>query len=181
MAAMAALRHGLAARAVAPATGIRMLAQASRPPQDADTKDNEIVGPRFLNRNPRNLERLALARKDKGWQTTWPRRDFWHRLWFHKSQHHISAGVDTPDGRTVLSASSGEWALKRHLASPRDGAAAQNVGRVLGQRCLRAGLGYLSFWALPGQMRNETMQLFRAAMKEAGVVLSEPRRVRGKH
>ncbi|XP_062895917.1 39S ribosomal protein L18, mitochondrial [Mobula hypostoma] len=176
----AALRGGLAARAGAPATGVRTLVQTSRPPRGADTEDNAIVGPRFLNRNPRNLERLALARKDRGWQTTWPRRDFWHRLWFRRSQHYVSAGVDAPDGRTVISASSGEWALKQHLASPRGGAAARNVGRVLGQRCLRAGLGYLSFHALPGQMRNETMQLFCAAMKEAGVILSEPRRVRGK-
>lgn len=44
-----------------------------------DTSDNDVVAPAFTNRNPRNLEQLALARKERGWKTTWPRREFWHR------------------------------------------------------------------------------------------------------
>lgn len=44
-----------------------------------DTSENEIVAPEFTNRNPRNLEQLALARKERGWKTTWPKREFWHR------------------------------------------------------------------------------------------------------
>lgn len=45
----------------------------------ADTSDNDVVAPDFTNRNPRNLELLARARKERGWKTTWPRREFWHR------------------------------------------------------------------------------------------------------
>ena len=40
---------------------------------------NEAVAPEFTNRNPRNLELLAVARKERGWGTVWPSREFWHR------------------------------------------------------------------------------------------------------
>ena len=41
--------------------------------------ENDVVSPNFVNRNPRNLERMAVARKDKGWGQSHPRRDFWHK------------------------------------------------------------------------------------------------------
>lgn len=41
---------------------------------------SEAVNPTFLNRNPRNLEQMALAVKDRGWKTTWPHRSFYHRF-----------------------------------------------------------------------------------------------------
>ncbi|MEE6520503.1 hypothetical protein FKM82_018413 [Ascaphus truei] len=46
---------------------------------EVDTRENELVNPNFANRNPRNLERLALALKDRGWATVWPNREYWHR------------------------------------------------------------------------------------------------------
>lgn len=48
-------------------------------PDEVDTRENEIVAPEFTNRNPLNLERLAIARKDLGWKTSWPKRDYWYR------------------------------------------------------------------------------------------------------
>ncbi|KAK1150601.1 39S ribosomal protein L18, mitochondrial-like [Acipenser oxyrinchus oxyrinchus] len=54
----------------------------------------ELVNPRFVNRNPRNLERMSLAMKDRGWETVWPRRACWHRLCIEHSQHHASAHVE---------------------------------------------------------------------------------------
>lgn len=45
---------------------------------------NEAVNPTFWNRNPRNLEQMALAVKDRGWKTTWPHRSFYHRfVWMY--------------------------------------------------------------------------------------------------
>lgn len=56
----------------------RCLGQAaSQPEPSAD--ENEAVNPTFVNRNPRNLEQMALAVKDRGWKTTWPHREFYHR------------------------------------------------------------------------------------------------------
>ena len=36
---------------------------------EADPVGNEAVAPEFTNRNPRNLELLAVARKERGWGT----------------------------------------------------------------------------------------------------------------
>lgn len=47
-------------------------------PQPEPTVDNEAVNPTFVNRNPRNLEQMALALKDRGWRTTWPSQKFYH-------------------------------------------------------------------------------------------------------
>merc|ERR1739848_298978 len=35
-----------------------------------------VVNPVYHNRNPRNLEKLALARKRVGWKLTAPRKDY---------------------------------------------------------------------------------------------------------
>lgn len=43
-------------------------------------EENEAVSPTFVNRNPRNLEQMALAVKDRGWKTTWPHQQFYHRF-----------------------------------------------------------------------------------------------------
>ncbi|XP_072440503.1 large ribosomal subunit protein uL18m-like [Chiloscyllium punctatum] len=123
-----------------------------------DTRENETVSPRFVNRNPRNLERLALARKDNGWQSTWLRGSYWHRLRFRKSQRHVTACVEieSSQGEVVISASTQEWSIKKHLYSTRDVTAAETVGRVLAQRCLEAGIGYLQFRAIPWEYRAES-------------------------
>ncbi|XP_029431303.1 39S ribosomal protein L18, mitochondrial [Rhinatrema bivittatum] len=144
---------------------------------EVDTKENEVVSPHFVNRNPHNLERMALARKDRGWETVWPSREFWHRLRFERSQNHVTGFVEHCDGHVVVSASSREWAVKKHLYSTRDATASENVGRVLARRCLEAGISYMVYRVIPWEYRHEGVQRFRNAMKEGGIVLSEPRRI----
>ncbi|XP_035525193.1 39S ribosomal protein L18, mitochondrial [Morone saxatilis] len=148
---------------------------ASQPEPRAD--ENEEVNPTFVNRNPRNLEQMALAVKDRGWKTTWPHRQFYHRLQFSRSQHHVTAQVfssSSPD--PVLTCSTKEWALKRELPSTTCVAACQAVGEVLAQRCQQAGITRMVYREIPWTYRSDAVQSFRAAMKEGGVVLSEPRR-----
>uniref|UniRef100_A0A6I8RF00 Large ribosomal subunit protein uL18m n=1 Tax=Xenopus tropicalis TaxID=8364 RepID=A0A6I8RF00_XENTR len=144
---------------------------------EVDTEENELVNPNFVNRNPRNMECLALAVKDRGWGTVWPTRQYWHRLRFERSQHHVSAFVEHSNGNVIVSASTREWAVKRHLYSTKDVMACENIGRVLAQRCLEAGISYMIFREIPWTFRSEAVQRFRNAMKEGGVVLSEPRRI----
>ncbi|KAM4749616.1 large ribosomal subunit protein uL18m [Rhinophrynus dorsalis] len=144
---------------------------------EVDTNENELVNPNFFNRNPRNLERLALARKDRGWGTVWPSQQHWHRLRFERSQHHFTAFVEHASGNVVVSASTREWAVKRHLYSTKDVMACENIGRVLARRCLEAGISYMVFQEIPWVFRSESIQRFRNAMKEGGVVLNEPRRI----
>ncbi|XP_071758276.1 large ribosomal subunit protein uL18m [Centroberyx gerrardi] len=154
----------------------RCLSQAaSQPEPSAD--DNEAVNPTFVNRNPRNLEQMALGVKDRGWKTTWPHREFYHRLVFSRTQHHVTAEVFSSSSPVpVLSCSTKEWALKRELASTHCVAACQAVGEVLAQRCVQAGITRMVYRAIPWQYRSDAVQCFRTAMKEGGIILSEPRR-----
>ncbi|XP_076021114.1 large ribosomal subunit protein uL18m [Genypterus blacodes] len=148
---------------------------ASQPEPSVD--ENEVVSPTFVNRNPRNLEQMALAVKDRGWKTTWPHREFYHRLVFARSQHHVTAEVFSSSSPIpVLSCSTKEWAVKQELASTRCVAASQAVGEVLAHRCKQAGITRMVYRAIPWQYRSEAVQSFRTAMKDGGIVLSEPRR-----
>ncbi|XP_025922314.1 39S ribosomal protein L18, mitochondrial isoform X2 [Apteryx rowi] len=175
---------------------------------EVDTRENEIVAPDFTNRNPRNLEQLALARKERGWKTTWPKREFWHRLLLlaclpsavfsvavqpvlfqciqfcfirlrlERTQHYVEAFVECCNGDVVVSASTREWAIKRHLYSPKGVTACKNLGHVMAQRCLEAGINFVNFKAIiPWEHRCDSE--FEKAMKEGGVVLYEPRRIYG--
>ncbi|XP_069454957.1 large ribosomal subunit protein uL18m isoform X2 [Ovis canadensis] len=81
---------------------------------EADPVGNEAVAPEFTNRNPRNLELLAVARKERGWGTVWPSREFWHRLRVIRSQHHIEAIVEHRNGQVVVSASTHETTTDCH-------------------------------------------------------------------
>eukprot|EP00062_Callorhinchus_milii_P028153 gi/632992364/ref/XP_007885059.1/ PREDICTED: 39S ribosomal protein L18, mitochondrial [Callorhinchus milii] len=163
-----ALRRGLRAMGSVPRA-------APEEPTPQPGGNSEVRGT-FLNRNPRNLEKLALATKDRGRRTVWPSTQHWHRLSFDPTTRHTSARVLSALGRPVLAASTREWGLRKLLPSPAGVCAARSVARVLARRCLEAGLGHLTFRELPWRFRSESVQCFRAEMKEAGIVLSEPRR-----
>ena len=53
------------------------------------------------------------------------------------------AYVQHSDGSMVVSASTKEWAIKQCLYSTADVSAAENIGRILAQRCLESGISYL--------------------------------------
>ncbi|XP_037092507.1 39S ribosomal protein L18, mitochondrial-like [Pollicipes pollicipes] len=129
----------------------------------------------FINKNPRNLERMRLARKQQGWKLESESREYWHRLLFDASHRHTSAHVEHRTGRSVVSASTRELCLRRHLFSAVDVSAAENVGRVLARRCLQAGLTEVHFAATEEELqRSDRLRLFVRAMEEGGVKLQEP-------
>ncbi|XP_054890058.1 39S ribosomal protein L18, mitochondrial [Poeciliopsis prolifica] len=161
---------------VASTHSARRLSQAAARPEPTPN-ENEAVNPTFVNRNPRNLEQMALAVKDRGWKTTWPHQEFYHRLMFSRSQHHVTAEVFSCTSPVpVLTCSTKEWAVKKELASTNCVAACQAVGEVLAHRCQQAGIMRMVYRAIPWTYRSEGVQAFRAAMKQGGVILSEPRR-----
>ncbi|KAM6923971.1 large ribosomal subunit protein uL18m [Xenentodon cancila] len=156
-------------------TARRVSGAAARPEPDAD--ESGAVSPTFVNRNPRNLEQMGLAVKDRGWKTTWPQREFYHRLTFSRSQHHVTAQVFSSSSAVpVVSCSTKEWAVKRELASTHCVAACQAVGEVLAHRCQQAGITRMVYRAIPWTYRSDAVQAFRTAVKEGGILLSEPRR-----
>ncbi|XP_028314638.1 large ribosomal subunit protein uL18m [Gouania willdenowi] len=154
---------------------VRPFSQAC-PQPDPGADENEAVNPIFENRNPRNLEQMAVGIKDRGWKTTWPHQKFYHRLMFSRSQHHVTAEVFSRCSPVpVLSCSTKEWAVKKELPSTSCVAACQAVGEVLAHRCHQAGITRMVYREIPWTYRSEAVKSFRTAMKEGGIILSEPR------
>ncbi|XP_066506037.1 39S ribosomal protein L18, mitochondrial [Hoplias malabaricus] len=152
----------------------RGLTQAAPKP---GVNDNEDISKKFVNRNPRNLEQLALAVKDRGWATLWPSKHYYHRLVFRRSQHHVYAEVFSHESSVpVLTCSTQEWAVKKELYSTHSVSACRAVGEILAQRCNEAGITHMVYKEIPWSFRTEAVQTFWTAMKEGGVVLNEPRR-----
>ncbi|XP_077996062.1 large ribosomal subunit protein uL18m-like [Glandiceps talaboti] len=142
---------------------------------EVQRSENDRVTTDFINRNPRNLERMAVAYKDAGWILTHPRRNYWHKLFLEQSLRHITAYVEHINGHHVISASSKEWSIKKQLYSCSDVAACYNVGRVIAQRCLEAGISCVK-WEVPELIdKTDKIKKFESALKEEGLLLSEPR------
>uniref|UniRef100_A0A8C7SFT1 Uncharacterized protein n=1 Tax=Oncorhynchus mykiss TaxID=8022 RepID=A0A8C7SFT1_ONCMY len=113
--------------------------------------------PTFPNRNPRNLEQMALALKDRDWRTTWPSQKFYHRCGY--LCHHVTAEVfANSDPVPVLLCSTKECALKCELGSTRYVAASQ-----------AAGIIRMVYRHNPWQYCSDAVQSFQTAMKEGGV------------
>lgn len=53
------------------------------------TRNDFEVNPRFVNRNPRNLEQMLLARKPVGWEWDRPSRTYWYRLEIQLAKRNV--------------------------------------------------------------------------------------------
>ncbi|XP_038074324.1 39S ribosomal protein L18, mitochondrial-like [Patiria miniata] len=150
---------------------------ATPPASDERLSENDVVSPDFVNRNPRNLERMAVARRDKGWYRSHPKKNYWHKLHFEKSNRHTKAYIQHYNGDIVVSASTKEWAIKKHLYSTADVAAAENIGHILAQRCLESGISYVHCNIDAKTKSFERVDVFLKALQNGGLVLSEPRSI----
>jgi len=127
----------------------------------------------FINRNPRNLEMMGIAWKRKGWNLQYPSREYYHRLVFERTNRHTTAYVEHCSGLRVITASTAEMAIARHLHSTNDVAAASNVGRVLAQRCREAGITSMVFQTLANNEASTKLEAFRSSMLEGCIDLTE--------
>lgn len=126
----------------------------------------------FVNRNPRNLERLRIARKPDGYHLDAPGRKFWHKLSLVSSKRTVSAQVVHYINGPVIEAKSSEWALQKQLYSVKDTCAYINLGRVFAQRCLESGISemYCDIKAVEGGKVDR----FLKEVVSGGVILHEP-------
>jgi len=149
-----------------------LFATSTSPHQQASKVDPNHINPNFINRNPRNLELMGLGRKRKGWQFQYPPVMFYHRVKVNFS-NNTSAYVEHCDGDTVVTASTKETCIARHLYSTADVAAAENIGRVLAGRCREAGV--TSMRVVPPEYadRSDKWTRFLAAFQEGGIELNE--------
>ncbi|XP_072163390.1 large ribosomal subunit protein uL18m-like [Diadema setosum] len=142
-----------------------------------ELSDNDRVNPNFINRNPRNLERMAVARKDLGWSKSYPRKDYWHKLFIKKTNRHITAYIQHINGHVAVQASTKEWAIKQHLYSTSDVVASLNLGRVLAQRCLESGISYVHLNMEKERQEQEAIKAFLDALTDGGLLLYEPKTI----
>jgi len=133
-----------------------------------------VINPVYHNRNPRNLEKLALARKRVGWKLTAPRKDYHNKLVLTPSHRHTDARLEHSSGYTVITASTREWAIKDQLYSCTDVSASHNLGRVLAQRCLESGITEVFFDDSYFNLDSEKVSEFLQAFKDHGISLTEP-------
>jgi len=141
------------------------------------TADPDHVNPNFINRNPRNLEQMALGRKRKGWQFQYPPVQFYHRVKVNFHSNNTSAYVEHCEGDTVVTASTKETCIARQLYSTADVSAAENIGYVLAQRCREAGITSMMFVPPEYADRSDKWARFLAAFQEGGIELNEPHEI----
>lgn len=82
------------------------------------------------------------------------------RLRVTRTQHHVEALVEHCSGQVVVSASTREWAIKKHLYSTRNVVACESIGRVLAERCLEAGINFLVYQPTPWEAASDSVFLF---------------------
>ncbi|KAH0952673.1 hypothetical protein HN011_006506 [Eciton burchellii] len=127
----------------------------------------------ITNRNPRNLERLRIARKPIGYDLNAHGHSYWHKLFIVKKPRHIIAEVRHFEIGPIVTASSAEWALKRHLYRGTDSSAYINIGRILSHRCLEAGICEMK---VDFELTGEKSQLLITEMEKNGIILFEQSR-----
>ncbi|XP_003741780.1 39S ribosomal protein L18, mitochondrial [Galendromus occidentalis] len=132
------------------------------------------INPEFVNRNPRNLEQMLLARKPSGWEWDLPSREYWYRLDVDISKKNIRGKVLHNGGSAVVKAYSGEWGIRKQMISSSDTTAAYNVGRVLGRRCLEAGILAVHYERPPRMENSKKIHAFLKGLTEEGVPIKEP-------
>lgn len=83
------------------------------------------------NRNPRNLEKLRIAYKPRGYYLEKTNRCFWHKLELDPSAKYVTAIVKHYEAGPVITASTSEWAIKKQLFKTNDTSAYINLARVI--------------------------------------------------
>ncbi|XP_026740609.1 39S ribosomal protein L18, mitochondrial [Trichoplusia ni] len=136
------------------------------------TRLSSSAPPEFVNRNPRNLERIRIARKPDGYHLEAPGRKFWHKLTLTASNRTVTAQVVHYMNGAVIEAKTSEWALRKQLYSINDTCAYINLGKVFAQRCLESGITEMYCDLKP--VKDGKVDRFLKEVTNGGVKLEEP-------
>jgi len=131
------------------------------------------ISPNHLNRNPRNLESTGHQYKRFGWNLQYPPSDFYYQCAFEIKPDHLKGYVEHCSGTVVVSASTDEPWIRKHLFSATDTSAAVNIGRVLSERCLKMGLTNMTYLHGIKFLESEHEQAFHEEMTKGGVAFEE--------
>ncbi|KAL3270681.1 hypothetical protein HHI36_021209 [Cryptolaemus montrouzieri] len=127
----------------------------------------------FVNRNPRNLEKLRIGYKPDGYHLEKPGRIFWHKVVINESAKYATASINHFKNGEVIKASTSEWPIKKRLYRYNDVSAFINLGRVLADRCLKAGITEVSCFIETNNPEGKVAN-FLKAFEEGGISLKEP-------
>ncbi|ESO03790.1 hypothetical protein HELRODRAFT_112163 [Helobdella robusta] len=162
-------------------TGLHRFNGSSSNSQTVNNEETEIenfnLDRKFINRNPRNLELLGIAWKRKGWRFQYPSKEFYHRIEFIVTNRNMEANVVHSCGTKVVSCSTKELAIRKHLYNCSDVSSAINIGRVLAQRCLQFGIANATLLEWINADSSEKFQAFRKSLLDEGLQLTEPEEV----
>ncbi|OQV12224.1 putative 39S ribosomal protein L18, mitochondrial [Hypsibius exemplaris] len=137
-----------------------------------------VVNPEFFNRNPRNLEMMNLAVRRTGWGLEAGRKDFHNKILFERTPFHTRASVLHASGRTVVSASTEEFAIAKFLYRTTDISAAKNIGRVLARRMLETGIVAALCDFGEEERKGNRVAVFLESLTESGIQLEEGARIK---
>lgn len=129
--------------------------------------------PIFVNRNPRNLEKLRIGYKPDGYHLDNPGKCYWHKLNLEISGRYVIASISHFKYGEIIKASTSEWCINKFLYRTKDTSAFINLGRVLAQRCLQAGIIKISCYITPPKENGKDAS-FLQALTDAGISLFEP-------
>ncbi|OWF53714.1 39S ribosomal protein L18, mitochondrial-like [Mizuhopecten yessoensis] len=138
------------------------------------------INPLFRNRNPRNLEKMALAWKATGWQFQKGIRNFYHRLSIQTTSRKTTASVEHCSGAFTLQVSTESPEIKRAFA----GSGCSRVtkvhylGQVIAQRCLEAGITHIVFDPPEGDDISPKDQSFIDGLEKMKMELTEPEMIK---
>lgn len=94
------------------------------------------------------------------------------RLDLEASGRHITAKILHHIDGPIITASTQEWAIKKHLFKTTDTSAYVNLARVLAQRCLEFGVTHVRC-DIQGAEGGK-IEAFLNTLSSEGLVLSEP-------
>jgi len=136
--------------------------------------ENDHITTEVINRNPRNLEQMCIAKKRKGFPLEITSREYYHKLFIEKSARYVTGRIEHSTGKTVVKASTSEWAIRKFLPSTKNVAAVENIGRILAQRCLECGILHVHVAPPPkGQEPSQMEKLFLTTLEKNGLKLQE--------
>lgn len=124
---------------------------------------------------------MNLAYKREGYGVDAEKRNFYNRLVLDdKSSRYVHAWVEHWTGRVVVSASTEELAVRRHLYRDQGVMASESVGRVLARRMLECGIYHVQAERKLDEPSLRKKAFF-SAIAESGIALDEPRRILEPH
>ena len=86
------------------------------------------------------------------------------------SNRHVRAYVEDQDRNILVKASTEEFDIRKHLYKANDVSAAMNIGRVIADRCMRAGLNRVSMYTT--DIRNKEKVICNVCSGERQNVLT---------